>query len=213
MSDPDVLEDGRLSELVTLMKWVESERERARRLEEEVNSLLSREVPEPRLFDRLATEVLTHSPHVQDIEIPYLLERYYRGATPLSLLQGVSQHRDFLARLVELAGKVKVPAPPPQVFVKEVKAEALLPSKLKLERVRLEFLRLDCVESRPVEISIIYEAGGRKEERRIPTRDLPLLAPIFGELKELLTGALILFTEYATELEGLRERMRHERAL
>ena len=33
MSNPDVLEDGRLSELVTLMKWVESERERARRLE------------------------------------------------------------------------------------------------------------------------------------------------------------------------------------
>jgi hypothetical protein len=210
MSNAEVLENGKLLQLVTLTKWVESERERARQLEEEVNSLLSREMPEPKLFDRLAVEVLTHCPDVQDIEVPYLLERCLKGATPLSLLQGASRYRDFLAKIVELAGKVKVPVPPPQVFVRRVKAEVLLPSPLKLERVKLDFLRLDCTESNP-EISVIYEAGGKKHERRIRTRDLPLLLPVLEELEKLLTGALIVFTEYASELEELRERMRHER--
>jgi hypothetical protein len=127
MSDSEVLEDGKLLQLVTLTKWVESERERARQLEEEVNSLLSREVPEPRLFDRLAVEVLTHCPDVQDIEVPYLLERCFKGATPLSLLQGASRYRDFLARIVELARKMKVPVPPPQVFVRQSRPRSCSP--------------------------------------------------------------------------------------
>jgi hypothetical protein len=177
------------------------------RLEREVNELLLREVPDPGAFDRFAVEVLTGCPEVQDIEVPYLLERHLRGATPLSLLRGMSRWGDLLFRLEGAARRIGVPSPPPQVFFRGVEAETFLPLRRRLERVRLTKIRLDCPCSAPADLSVVYEVGGEKHASPISPRELPFLLPVLSEVVELLESAAGMFRQYASQLEGLRERL------
>jgi len=144
------------------------------------------------------------APHAP--EILEFWEEHIRtaGHVKTRLLRGIREDHKLVARLLETAERLDIPDPPPSSFSKALDLEVELPLGEGLRLVRLRGLSLHPEEGR---LTLSCEGGKQLEVRVHEISDLPLLLPVFEQVRELVREAVGIYREYLSRLDEYKGRL------